>query len=402
VEKFFANLKASSKMRVLEDLGSYPLLEANNADLLDGELIKEDFKRFYTITSRERSEAAIILVAQRREDPSQRVALKLLRPYKDTRFSLLMRSERQQCQLKALQKNPYFSPDVYYGLAPVLEFVEERDSICLGSIGNSVEEMRMHLSETPPYEYALVMAVLPKERRLDHLLGRESAKKQKALIENLIERIVGIHESIEVVHGYNEQGMKWGSFEQLELKMYHNLELFSLLEQVAGGRLYYRYEWLKEVLLRVVRQPLLQASFDRRVCSQCIKNCHGDLKASNIWIVDVHKDCDDPLKGVRILDAIDFNPTYHNIDVLSDIAMLAVDVEVNSLISIPSDFVIQRYLEHMRMDYQEIKYLLAYYLAEKAIVRAIVSLVYDHEPFFVGKKFLNIAARHADALKKLL
>ena len=72
-----------------------------------------------------------------------------------------------------------------------------------------------------------------------------------------------------------------------------------------------------------------------------IKRCHGDLKSPHIWITPyTYISNSEPWMYVRVLDAIDFNPTYCNIDILSDLAMLILDIQARTKSSeITSQFV---------------------------------------------------------------
>src|SRR5207247_1238668 len=98
------------------------------------------------------------------------------------------------------------------------------------------------------------------------------------------------------------------------------------------------YYWLKDRLLEVFKEFEYQHFFEQRVQKDRIKRCHADLKAPNIWIAPLplpgtqneywyHKE---PWKYVYLLDAIDFNPMYGYIDILSDFAMLVTDIHART------------------------------------------------------------------------
>ena len=61
-----------------------------------------------------------------------------------------------------------------------------------------------------------------------------------------------------------------------------------------------------------------EAWFDQRVQDECIRDCHGDLRAEHIYLVDGQ---------LQIIDCIEFNDRFRYIDVASEIAFLAMDLE---------------------------------------------------------------------------
>ena len=137
-----------------------------------------------------------------------------------------------------------------------------------------------------------------------------------------------------------------------------------------------------------------QAYFDQRIQSQRIKRCHGDLKAQNIWIEESSKLS---RENVFILDAIDFNDMYCNIDTLSDVAMLIVDIQTRIGSSNIAEKLLDEYLQYNSQN-DNISYIIAYYyLFEKAYVSAAISLIYDDNPELC-KSYLPVAQLWLDKL----
>ncbi len=142
--------------------------------------------------------------------------------------------------------------------------------------------------------------------------------------------------------------------------------------------------------------------FEQRVSERHIKRCHGDLKARNIWILPSEYAEEKHLQeGVNILDAIDFNPDYCNIDTLSDIAMLAVDLQVRTLSLQLANYMIEEYLKETEQTDKVSRFVLQYYLVEKAFVGAIVSILYDDLPE-LGESYLQAALRNLADMRKLI
>jgi hypothetical protein len=115
------------------------------------------------------------------------------------------------------------------------------------------------------------------------------------------------------------------------------------------------------------------------------------LKAQHIWIASQDHWCGQEIwNNVSILDAADFNPSYTNIDVLSDLALLIIDIQARTRSSFLADLLAQNYLQYTDQQDEVSGAVLAYYLVEKAIVGAAISIVYDNLPE-LGLAFLEAA-----------
>jgi aminoglycoside phosphotransferase family enzyme len=368
--------------------------------------------------------SAFIFTAYEQENVQQKVVLKVLRVYEDMRYRQATSEERLGCQREALRKNLMITPDAYQGLGlimePTLRELEEKvckhelQSITLVKIARDIDEFD-HIY-TQNGEFALVMAHLPEKRRLNSLLRDESTEKLEELLLLLIKRVAQMHSSFLPLgaSSKDKHGNLWGSYEQLTDKLEHNLMHFDFIEQYEH-ELYQQYSTLKGVLREFIQHPRLRAAFEERQ-SKHVKQCHGDLKASNIWIETV-KQYDDFMQNVSILDAVDFNESYRNIDVFADLALLVVDIEANGSQyqdrkwRNERDYKLATYVmkEYLLLTGQAeeatMSIVLTYYLIEKAIVRAIVCLVYDRnnrDERQLGKQFLDIAVGNARILSTLL
>jgi len=135
--------------------------------------------------------------------------MKILREYKDTRYSLETVEKRQRCQLEAIRRNRLFTPEVYVGLgridyfeleqgkfhiSEVIKSPTQADISCLdlqrGSF--SIKEIISNPTKDmldPGAEYALVMEELPQPRKLAHLLEQGDESLLQQLTRLLIERI---------------------------------------------------------------------------------------------------------------------------------------------------------------------------------------------------------------------
>ncbi len=104
--------------------------------------------------------------------------------------------------------------------------------------------------------------------------------------------------------------------------------------------------------------PLLE----QRKADGFIRECHGDIHLANVTLLDGE---------VVLFDCIEFNEPFRLIDVISDAAFLAMDLEDRGLKALSRRF-INAYLEHSG-DYAGLA-LLPFYKAYRAMVRAKISL----------------------------
>src|SRR6266849_49555 len=75
-------------------------------------------RNYYDIESKQKTSSAYLLFAKHKKS-QDRVVIKILRKYQDTRYSLETPKERQPYQLEALHWNSMFAPGVYIGLARI-------------------------------------------------------------------------------------------------------------------------------------------------------------------------------------------------------------------------------------------------------------------------------------------
>ena len=355
---------------------------------------RNTIRHFYRIEHMEQSDASLLLFAQNLVT-KQNVVVKLLRMYKDVRYSLGTPAERLECQLEALRRNRKFTSGVYIGLAEICEL-----DIFQGNMGISKIIRQPTLKKLDSdCEFGLLMHPLPSDRRLDSLLKEEDDVSLRYYLQILIKRLVHMHAKLPAPL-VPADGIQWGSVEQLRRKLVDN---FTLLEQALAsnpGLQNDLYASLKETLAQIWTLKSYQRHFGQRVFEQRIKSCHGDLKSPNIWIAPHDYQHDkQSWRCVRILDAIDFNPQFYNIDTLSDIAMLVVDIQARTKTPLLADLMLEDYLKYTRQQDEVSRSVLAYYCVEKAIVGAAVSVVDDHLPD-LGLAFWKVAHLRMEDLKR--
>ena len=347
----------------------------------------------YIIKDRRISEHATVYFTHQRFS-IRPTLMKVLHDYEDTRYQQKTVEKRQHYQLEALRRNRAFSPEIYLGLANVKQ--PDSHKICIGELLSCPEQNDLK----PGVEYALIMRQLPEKRNLVALLKEQNHNAWSKHIRILTEHVAHIHRQL-IATQPTEDEKQWGTYQQLKEKLRHNFGLLDLVleTQVAGvdyDDVGQKISWLKERLYSLFEQQSYRDYFEQRVRNQRVRLCHGDLKSPNIWILPYEmRGKRDASHFVKILDAIDFNPTYCNIDILSDFAMLTIDIQVRTNDEVLVKTMIDTYLRLTRQEDACAKAVLDFYLAEKAFVGAAISIVYDNLPE-LGLKLLNIAVKRLE------
>jgi aminoglycoside phosphotransferase family enzyme len=357
-----------------------------------------------------RHSASAIIIFARNPHTNEQVVLKVLREMNDERYDLSTIEKRQQCQIEAMDCNPKFTSDIYFGLAHIRETLEELErnmrtleEIGVGPVLKDPEKPEYLLEKK---EYALLMRLLPENRRLDILLEANCSYKSDEPIPSylllLLKRICTIHtdQTVFPTIVLESEDHQWGSIEQLRKKLQENLAWLekALAQKPDLSDLPDTYNRLKENLSPVLNMKKYRAIFERRLDENCIKHCHGDLKTDNIWIEADSPQCNErPETCVRILDCIDFNPLFCMIDTLSDIALLIVDIQARTDNLELANAIIDEYLRNSGEDEEAARYLLAYYLVEKAIIGTVNSFI-DDKNEKLGTSYTRVVHQRQDEL----
>ena len=105
----------------------------------------------------------------------------------------------------------------------------------------------------------------------------------------------------------------------------------------------------------------LEGVFEQRRKDGFVRECHGDLHLANMVLID---------GSVRIFDCIEFNPALRWIDVMNEVAFVAMDLLQRRHAHFAYRF-LDRYLQ-LTGDYAGVP-LLRYYMVYRALVRAKVA-----------------------------
>lgn len=247
-------------------------------------------------------------------------------------FSTLER-RRRFCE-EELRLNRRFSPDLYLDVVPVT---------------GTPEAPRVG-GDGAPFEFAVKMRQFPDEALFSRRLRANSVTA--AHVDSLAAAIADFHARAAVA----TVDSPWGTADAVWAPVAENFRQLSLsnhdTEQIAGLRCWAEAEFQR-----------LQPVFAARKRDGFIRECHGDLHANNLLILD---------DQVRMFDCVEFNENFRWVDVLSDLAFLCMDLEDFGR----ADFahrVRNRYLETTG-DYAGLA-VWRYYSVYRALVRAKVAAI---------------------------
>jgi aminoglycoside phosphotransferase family enzyme len=307
--------------------------------------------------------------------------------------------------LEGLKFNRRLAPRVYLGIAQIeiSENAQNTQDFRRGWLIRHPQKSKLKTGQ----RYALVMLRLDENWRLDHQL-RLGKLGTRMGIEFLAREVARIHQALKVAP------LDFGKPDSIAMKLALNICLFNdALNRLADNyENVEKYRPIKDLMERACEG--LARDFEQRYRDGHIKRCHGDLKATNLWVQDKSLLWGRKKfrKRLLALDCVDFNPEFCHIDTLSDIAMLAIEIEMR-IKNWPSEDVnvqykgspvqhfLYTYLEKTQEDCETLWPLLHFYMTEKSMICAYMCILFDGLPT-LGEKYLEVALNHAQELEKLL
>ncbi|WP_206797031.1 AAA family ATPase [Amycolatopsis sp. MtRt-6] len=212
------------------------------------------------------------------------LAYKLKKPVDLGFLDFTARETRERVCHREVELNRRLAPDVYLGVADV---TGPDGAVC---------------------DHLVVMRRMPEDRRLSTLVrGHEPLH---VTIRQLARQLATFHARAERGPGVSADEnrdavrSRWrASFEQV--RPFHGevldpamaLEIETLAEDFLAGR---------------------EALFERRIAEGHVVDGHGDLLADDVFCLD---------DGPRVLDCLEFDDHLRHVDVLDDVAFLAMDLE---------------------------------------------------------------------------
>ena len=234
------------------------------------------------------------------------------------------------CQ-QEVELNRRLCPEIYLGVVPL---VRKKGSFSLDGRGEVVD-------------YLVKMRRLPQECTMDRLLQRDQVSPQ--MLERLAKRLVEFHRRARAVSS---------GFGDLKTCRLDTEENFAQTQKYVGLTLPPEtYEHIKNYARSFLEKNALL--FERRVREGRVRDCHGDLHLAHICFTD----------GICIFDCIEFNERFRYLDVASEIAFLAMDLDYHGRPDLSHHFV-QSYV-NLSGD-RELEELLDFYKCYRAYVRGKV------------------------------
>ena len=262
--------------------------------------------------------------------------------------------------------NRRLSPKIYLG---VVEITREGNQISLGDKGEVVE-------------YAVNMRQIPEASLMDKLLERKEVTPK--MIEAISEKLVKFYYDAET----NDLIKSFAKPERVKQDTDEN---FEQTEKYIGATISKEvYEEVKKKTNDFFR--IKEEIFYKRIDSDRIRDCHGDLRLEHIFWDE----------EISIFDCIEFNERFRYTDVAADIAFLAMDLDYHGREDL-SEHLVRAYISESG-DY-ELTEVLDFYKCYRAYVRGKVESFRLDDPNIPeeGKRealrraqiYFNLAQRYA-------
>jgi aminoglycoside phosphotransferase family enzyme/predicted kinase len=267
--------------------------------------------------------------------------------------------QRQAACAEELRLNRRFAPEIYLGVVTVTGTPARPE---LGGSG-------------PVLDVAVKMRAFDNAGLWDRLAAQ--GHLGAAQVDQLAATVARFHDAAAVA----DPASAWGSPTQQRRPVLENLDELGALATGAGMR----------AALHRLRQAEAQAHarvagcMAQRVAAGAVRECHGDLHLRNVVQHGGQ---------ATLFDGIEFKPEWRWIDVMNELAFMAMDLRAHGLAPLAHRLV-DAYLQR-RGDYEGVR-LLPWFMAYRAAVRAKVALLRAAQPK-ADRRHETRAARHYLAL----
>lgn len=252
-------------------------------------------------------------------------AYKLKKPITAAFIDLSTPAKRKKACEREVALNRRLSPDIHLGVASVIG------------------------PEGSPCDYLTVMKRLSPDRKLSRLLGEPDVDDQ---LRKLAHLIAAFHSGAERSELISHEGTS----ERVRVRWRENLRETDAFERLIPRQM---RQWIGALAGRYIDGR--EALFERRCREGSIVDGHGDLLADDIFCLD---------DGPRVLDCLEFDDRMRYLDVLDDVAFLAMDLERLGRIDLARRWVaLYREMSNDRGPQS----LIDHYIAFRAYVRAKVA-----------------------------
>jgi aminoglycoside phosphotransferase family enzyme/predicted kinase len=287
-------------------------------------------------------------------------------------FSTLER--RHECCLEEVRLSGRFAPDLYLGVVPI---TGSRDRPRIEGTGE-------------PIEWAVKMRQFDESGRLDRLF--DDGRLTPADCARLGTEIAHAEQRLAVA----DPAEPWGTAALFLSTVVMNLDQVRRARPEAADRVGALHAWFAREVDRL--RPLLEA----RIAAGKIRECHGDLHLANIVLHDGR---------MMAFDGIEFNASLRWIDVASDVAFLAMDLESRGRPDLAAH-VVSSWME--AADDHAAAGVMTLFMVYRAIVRGAVAAIRQGQAIDAGDsataasagaesdRYLALAARLTGAPRPML
>lgn len=269
-------------------------------------------------------------------------AYKLKKPY-DLGFLdfTTLPARKHYCE-EELRLNRRFSPDLYLEVVP---------------IGGTHESPRLG-GDGPAIEYAVKMRRFPAGSLLTEVLAR--GELDPGWIDQLARDVAELHGRVDVAAANS----CFGTPQSIHAHAAQNFAQVRplLASDAQRADLNTLAHWTDETF------HALEPTFAQRQAQGFVRECHGDMHAGNMVLIDGR---------IRLFDCIEFSEAFRWIDVMSEIAFFVMDMISHGRADLGYRF-LNGYLEQTG-DYEGLA-VLRYYLVFRAVVRAKVAAMGGSQP----------------------
>jgi hypothetical protein len=246
-------------------------------------------------------------------------------------------AKRRHYCYEELRLNQRLCPEIYLSVVPV---VQSGETILVDAEGEIID-------------YAVKMVQFDRTMELDRMLSQKLLKEKH--IDHLAIMIARFHISQPPVPDESS----FGHPDNVLKPMLHN---FTTIEPIISGKIEIdQLAQLKTVTVQKHQQ--LYNLLLQRKNNGFIRQCHGDMHTGNMVLWK---------KRIFIFDCIEFNESLSNIDVISDLAFLFMDLEHGGAPELAWRL-LNNYLTETA-DYTALP-LLSFYALYRAMVRAKVTAI---------------------------
>ncbi|MDJ0956640.1 MAG: AAA family ATPase [Arenicellales bacterium] len=248
--------------------------------------------------------------------------------------------------------NQRLAPDLYLA---VVSFTGSHELPVLGGQGDVIE-------------YAVKMVQFDTTNELDLVLSKNGVTTE--LISELAEDLADFHQRVDRASIESEFGLPSVIRHRIKDNF---IEILPCTDESTDRVLTQLETWVDDTLN--AHEELLK----RRKQNGFIRECHGDLHLGNMVLIE---------DKIRLFDCLEFNEQLRWIDVMSEIAFLAMDLDFHGRKDLAFQF-LNKYLA-VTGDYAGLE-LLPLYLVYRSMVRAKVACIRSRQSENQGSNITSVS-----------